>query len=125
MLGRIGTAGVLALLIGAIPTVVSLCELQCVAAESSPPEKTSASACAGHGEKEGQAPESAHQKCGGHVLLAKGGTPRIALQLDLAVVAALPSGSFTPSLDRHPDRLIFESAHLSPPSGRSPEVLRL
>lgn len=126
MLGRTGTAVVLALLVGAVPTIVSLCELRCVALEATPPANADSAACAGHGAKrQGQPPQSEHQDCGGHVLLAKGGASRIALQLDLAVVAALPSRSFVLALDHRPERLIFESADLSPPSRPSSDLLRL
>lgn len=125
MLRRTGTAVVLALLIGSVPTIVSLCELRCVAAEVAP-VSAAPSHCAGHGaDGESQQSPSEHQGCGGHVLLAKGGASGIALRLDFAVVAVAPSGSFVLALDLQPERVIPESADLSPPSGRSSDILRL
>lgn len=126
MSGRTGTAVVLALLIGSVPTIISLCELRCVAAEVAPPSDTAPPACAGHGaDKESQPSPSGHQGCAGHVLLSKGGATGIALRLDLAVVAVPLSGSFLLALDQQPERVIPESADLSPPSGRSSDILRL
>ena len=126
MFRRIGTAVVLAFLIGAVPTIVSLCELRCVAAEVAPPSGTPPPGCAGHGaEKESQPSPKGHQGCGGHVLLAKGGAASIALRLDLAVVAEPSSASLVLALDQQAERVIPESADLSPPSGRSSDILRL
>jgi len=122
---RTGTAVVLALLIAAVPTIVSLCELRCVAAEVAP-SSTAPPACAGHGaEKKSQPSPSGHHDCAGHVLLAKGGATDIALRLDLAIAAQTPSGSFVLGPDQQPERAILESADLSPPSGRSSDILRL
>lgn len=122
---RTGTAVVLALLIAAIPTIVSLCELRCVAAGIAP-VSDDAPTCAAHGAKKGSEPSpSEHHGCSGHVLLAKGGATGIALRLDLAVVAVPLSGSFVLALDQQPERVIPESADLSPPSGRSSDILRL
>lgn len=122
---RTGTAVVLALLIAAVPTIVSLCELRCVATEIAP-SGTAPPACAGHGaEKQSEPSPRGYHDCAGHVLLAKGGASGIALRLDLGVVAVPPSGSFVLALDQQPERVILESADLSPPSGRSSDILRL
>lgn len=122
---RTGIALVLALLIAAVPTVVSLCELHCVAAELAP-SREALPACAGHaGEKESQPSPNGHHDCAGHVLLAKGGGTGAALRLDLSAVDVPPSGSFVVALDQNPERVILESADLSPPPGRSPDILRL
>jgi hypothetical protein len=122
---RIGTAAVLALLIAAVPSIVSLCELRCVAAEIAP-ASTAPPACAGHGtEKDSRPSPSGHHDCAGHVLLAKSGATGIALRLDLSVVAAPPSGSSVLGPDQQPEQAILESTDLSPPSGRSSDILRL
>lgn len=122
---RAGTAVVLALLISAVPTIVSLCALRCVAAEIAP-ASSAAPACAGHGaEKESQPSPSGHHDCSGHVLLAKGGATGAALRLDLATVVAPPTSPFVAAFDQNPERVIFESADLSPPSRRSSDILRL
>jgi hypothetical protein len=122
---RTGTAVVLALLIAAVPTIVSLCELRCVAAEVAP-SSTAPPACAGHGaEKESQPSPSGHHDCAGHVLLAKGGATGAALRLDLGFVAVLPSGLLVLALDQQPEQTILESADVSPPSSRSSDILRL
>lgn len=124
-MSKIGPAVLLAVLIGAVPTIVSLCELRCVAAEVAPLD-ASPSHCAGHGvEPESQPFQSAHEGCGGHVLLAKGGAAGIALHLDLAVAAVPAGGSFALTLDRKPGRVIPESTDLSPPSRGRSDVLRL
>jgi hypothetical protein len=122
---RAGTAVVLALLIAAVPTIVSLCELRCVAAEIAP-VSTAPPTCAGHGaEKESQPSPGARHDCAGHVLLAKGGATGASLRLDLSAVVLAPSGSFVPGPDQQPEQTILESADLSPPSGRSSDILRL
>lgn len=122
---RTGTALGLALLIAAVPTIVSLCELRCVAAEAAP-ASDAAPACAGHdARKSGEPSPGAHDDCAGHVLLAKGGTIRIALRLDPGVAEALPSGSSFVALDPQRGRVITGSADLSPPAGRRPDILRL
>ncbi|HZI65105.1 MAG TPA: hypothetical protein VFF17_00935 [Thermoanaerobaculia bacterium] len=124
-MSKIGPAVLLAVLIGAVPTIVSLCELRCVAAEVAP-VSAAPSHCAGHGAEPGSQPsQSAHEGCGGHVLLAKGGAAGTALHLDLAVPAVPVSGSFVLTLDRKPVRVIPESADLSPPPGGSSDILRL
>jgi len=122
---RTGSVALLALLIAAVPTIVSLCELRCVATEIAP-SSTAPPACAGHGAEKGSQPSpSEHHDCAGHVLLAKGGATGIAFRLDLAIAAETPSGSFVLGPDEQPERVILESADLSPPSGRSSDILRL
>lgn len=122
---KTGPAVLLAVLIGAVPTVVSLCELRCVAAEIAP-VSAAPSHCAGHdAQTESQPSHRDHEGCGGHVLLSKGGAGGIALRLDLAAVAVSASDSFVLALDQKPARVIPESADLSPPSGRSSDILRL
>lgn len=122
---RTGTAVVLSLLIAAVPTIVSLCALRCVAAEIAP-SSTAPPACAGHAaEKESRPSPSGHDDCPGHVLLAKGGATGAALRLDLSAGVLAPSGSFVAGPDQQPEQTILESADLSPPSGRSSDILRL
>ncbi len=113
----------LALLIGAVPTVVSLCELRCVAAEIAP-ANGAAPACHA-AEKESQPSPGGHDDCTGHVLLAKGGGTGAALRLDRAAVAVAPSNSLAVALVQNPERVILESADLSPPSRRRSDILRL
>ena len=126
MFRRVGPAVVLALLIGAVPTIVSLCELRCVAAEVAPVSAGTPSHCAGHGaEPASQPSQGEHEGCGGHVLLARGGATAIALRLDLGIAAVPVSGSFVLALDQKRERVIPESADLSPPSHRSSDILRL
>ncbi len=121
---RAGTAVVLALLIAAVPTIVSLCELRCVAAEIAP--VSTAPACAGHGTEKGSEPSpGGHHDCEGHVLLAKGGSTGAALQLDLSVILLGSSLSFVFSADQRPEQTMLESADLSPPFSRSSDLLRL
>lgn len=125
MCRRAGTAVVLALLIAAVPTIVSLCELHCVAAEIAP-SSTAPPACAGHGaDKESQPSPSGHHDCAGHVLLAKGGATSIALRLDLTIAAEILPGSSLLGPEQQPAKAVLESADLSPPSGRSSDILRL
>lgn len=120
---RTGAAVVLALLIAAVPTIVSLCELRCVAAGVAPP-RAAPPACHA-ADKESQPSPSGHHDCAGHVLLAKGGASGIAPRLDLSAGVVTPSGSFVLALDQQPEKVILESADLSPPSNRSPDILRL
>lgn len=127
---RTGCALVLALLVAALPSVGSLCELRCIATEVAP-SRTAPPVCSGHGtedEKEDSrnVPSGGHSDCAGHVLLAKALGTRIALQLDLAIAATLPPcGSLIPTGDPRPECGQLESADLSPPPGRGPAVLRL
>jgi hypothetical protein len=124
---RTGVAVVVALLVAAVPSVVSLCELRCVASEIA--SETAPPACAGHGtndETSPSVPSGGQHDCTGHVLLAKGGATRIALQLDPAVAAALPpAGSVVPTAEEWLQGGKLESADLSPPFGRSSDILRL
>jgi len=119
-----GTAFLLAILVAALPTIVSLCELRCVAAEIAP--VSTPPACAGHEAEKGSEPSpGGHHDCGGHVLLAKGGSTGAALQLDLSVVLLGSSPSFVFSADQRPEHSMLESADLSPPFSRSSDLLRL
>jgi hypothetical protein len=125
MCRRTGTAFVLALLIAAVPTIVSLCELRCVATEVAP-SSAAPPACAGHGaDKESHPSPSEHHDCAGHVLLAKGGGTGAALRLDLSAGVLAPSVSVVLGPSQQPEKAILESADLSPPSGRSSDILRL
>lgn len=123
MFRRSASAVVLGLVIAAVPTVVSLCELRCVAAEVAAPSPAPPACHAP--DKERQSSPGGHHDCAGHVLLAKGGASGIGLRLDLALVAVLPSRAFVPAVDPQPDRVILESADLSPPSARTSDILRL
>ncbi|HEV8232611.1 MAG TPA: hypothetical protein VGQ75_09710 [Thermoanaerobaculia bacterium] len=127
---RAGGAVFLVILVAALPTVVSLCELRCrahpVAAAHTLP-----TACAGHTPRhEGKAPRSVpseeQQGCARHVLLARGNGIGIEVQISRAFVVIVPPfGSFLVAPDQRVEGEKLASADLSPPFGRSSDILRL
>lgn len=119
----------IAILVAALPTVVSLCELRCSVSRLAA-SKTLPS-CAGHAAgKQGKAPTSVpsreHDDCAEHVLLAKGNGTGIEVQIDRAIVAILrPLDSLVVTPDQQLERGKLAAAGLSPPFGRSTDILRL
>lgn len=125
---RAGGALLLAILVGALPTVVSLCEFRCTArpvaaSHADPPP------CHETGHPGKAAPRSTpdgHDDCARHVLLARGNAPGIDVQIDRALLAVvLPLDSFRVSPDQRLENEKLASADLSPPFGRSSDILRL
>ena len=122
-------------LVAALPTLVSLCELRCVSPGTAP-EATSdqhvSSSCSGHEtDGAGEAPrgtpaESSHE-CRGHVLLAKSGSVGFGFQpaRHFAGLAVVCDASDTIAEPLSHAGILSISSDLSPPSSRSPAVLRL
>ena len=127
---RAGEIFFFAILVAALPTVVSLCELRCTAHSSGAPQ-TVTPRCAGHTARhERQAPRSVpadeNQGCARHVLLARGNAAGIDVQISRAFTAIVsPFGSFLMAPDQWLDEEKLASADLSPPFGRGSDILRL
>lgn len=127
---RSGAALFLSILVAALPTVVSLCELRCTAHPVAA-SRTIPSPCAGHAAgNKGKVPRSVptgeHHDCAGHVLLAKGNGTGVEIQLARTFGATIRLfGSFLVTPDQRLEREKLASADLSPPFGRSTETLRL
>jgi hypothetical protein len=127
---RIGGALLLAIMVAALPTVVSLCALRCTARPVAA-SRTLPPLCHGRARgHEGKAPQSVpageHRDCAEHVLLAKGNGTGIEIQVDRTVMAnAGPLGSFLVTSGQLLERGELAAADLSPPFGRSTDILRL
>jgi hypothetical protein len=127
---RTGGAFLLAILVAAIPTVASLCELRCTAHPVAA-SRTLLPACAGHAARQGgnaprSSPSDEHNDCARHVLLAKGNGTGIDVQINRAIVAIVRLfGSFVVTPDQKLEQGNLASNDLSPPLSRSSDILRL
>ena len=127
---RTGEIFFLAILVAALPTVVSLCDLRCTRDSSAGPQ-TVTPACAGHAARRQQkaprsVPPDESQGCARHVLLARGNAVGVDGQISRAFVATIPSfGPFLVAPDQWLEEEKLASADLSPPLGRSSNILRL
>ena len=128
---RAGEALFLAILVAALPTVVSLCELRCTAFPVAA-SRAVAPACAGHAARQqervpGTVPSDEHQGCARHVvLLATGSGTGTGIPINPAKVAMLrPLGSFFVAPEKRLELGKLAFSDLSPPFGRSSDILRL
>jgi hypothetical protein len=127
---RAGGAFFLAILVAALPTVVSLCELRCTA-HPIVASHTVAPVCAGHAPRHqrkapGSVPSDERNGCARHVLLARGNGTDIEVQINHALFAIVhPFGSFLVVPDQRVEGEKLASADLSPPFGRNSDILRL
>jgi hypothetical protein len=122
---RSGITVVLALLIGAVPTVVSLCGLKC-AENTVVASRVSHRPCHATGNASPTDPYPRHRDCTEHVLLAKAGGSGIQVILErasTAIRAQVISLAVIPDQRLESERL--DSADLSPPFSRSSDILRL
>ena len=127
---RTGAAFLLTILVAALPTVASLCQLRCTAQQVATADK-SPSPCAGHATgNEGKAPRSVRPAdiaiVRGTSFLRRAMDTGIEIQIDRAIVGTIrPLGSFLVTPDQRLGRGTLASADLSPPLGRSTDILRL
>ena len=130
---KVWAAALMAVLVAALPSVGSLCELRCAShgiPVEDPSEQQTTADCSGHGTEPQEMPsghsESGHD-CGEHALLAKGGgvgfQPHLARNLVVTAGVSTASG-FLNNASGHPATLSI-STDLSPPFGRRPGILRL
>lgn len=130
---RLWTTPFLVALAASLPSLITLCELQCaspISVTKTVSGATESPACPGHGPKDTEnAPadpaRSAHD-CGEHTLLAKGGNASFDARLT-GVSVVLPMATETRSSRAPSSEEVASSAStdLSPPFGRRPGVLRL
>ena len=126
---RFGSIVALAVVVGAVPTLVSLCDLRCAESVVATPTAASSESCHGSAKERGSSPtvpDSRHDDCLRHVLLARGDSSGIPIHLDrsLALAAAPVELAGVASLGR-PLTEHVQSADLSPPPLRSFDILRL
>ena len=120
----------LALIVAALPTVVSLCELRCTASPVAA-SRAAAPACAGHAARQEKAPATApsdeRQGCARHVvLIATGNGTGMEVPANRAIVGIVRRfGLCFEAPDRRLERNELASADSSPPLGRSSDILRL
>jgi hypothetical protein len=128
---RAAEAFFLAILMAALPTVVSLCELRCTAYPVAA-SRAVAPACAGHAARQqesapGTAPSDEHQSCARHVvLLATGNGTGTGIPINHSTVAMVRTlRSFLVAPEKRLERGKLASADLSPPLGPGSDILRL
>lgn len=118
-------------IVAALPSLMSLCELRCVSpglATQSVPEAPSTPTCSGHetdSQGKGSEPSDSSHDCGGHALLAKGGSVGFEFQLAQAFVRPAIVSRRSGIQSEASNEAFSASRDLSASSGRSPAVLRL